>query len=432
MQNRLWLDNIEIPQFEQLKSDIKTDVLVIGGGISGILTAYFLNKKGIKCIVAEKDRILNGVTSGTTGKITAQHGLIYQKIFKTFGGEYTKQYLESQLWAVDFYKELAKNIDCDFEIKENFVYSLNNYKLSKEVNVLAKLGYTAEYCDIKKIPVASFGAVKFKEQAQFHPIKFLKEIAKDLNIYEKTFVKEINESYAITDFGKIKAEHIVIATHFPFLDKHGNYFLKLYQHRSYAIAIDNAPDYNGMYVSDVKNGLSFRNYGNLLLIIGGSHRTGKYGGGFNEIEQFARIHFPQSNIKYRWATQDCMSLDSMPYIGEYSKNTSKLYTLSGFNKWGMTSALLGAKIISDKISGEENDYYNIYSPDRSILKPQLLVNGFESAVNLITPFGKRCTHLGCKLKWNSMERTWDCPCHGSRFDTDGRIIDNPANKDLKI
>ena len=430
MQKRLWLDNIELPEFEKLNKDIKTDVLIIGGGIAGILTAYFLTNSGIDCVLVEKNRICHGVTSGTTGKITSQHGLIYADLVKKFGINKAKGYLKANNSAVDSYKELCKKIECDFEIKDNYVYSLNNYKLSSEIDALGKIGYNAEFVDVKKLPVANFGAVKFANQAQFHPIKFLSKIAGKLKIFENTLVTSVDGNKVTTNQGNIIAENIVVATHFPFIDSSGSYFLKLYQHRSYAIALSNVKDINGMYVSDRNSGLSFRNYKDLLILIGGSHRTGKNGGSYNEIEQFARIHYPQSKIVYRWATQDCMSLDSVPYIGKYSKNTANMYVATGFNKWGMTGAMTAATLLCDMITGNKNEFEEIFSPSRSILTPQLALNGFESTLNLLSPFGKRCTHLGCKLKWNRVERTWDCPCHGSRFTSDGDVIDNPANKEL--
>ena len=168
-----------------------------------------------------------------------------------------------------------------------------------------------------------------------------------------------------------------------------------------------------------------------MILIGGSHRTGKNGGSYNEIEQFARVHYPQSKIQYRWATQDCMSLDKKPYIGGYSKNTADMYVASGFNKWGITGAMVSAMILSDMISGKTNEFQEVFSPSRSILKPQLAVNGFEAVTNILNPFGKRCPHMGCSLKWNKAERTWDCPCHGSRFTDDGKLLNNPANGNLK-
>ncbi len=236
---------------------------------------------------------------------------------------------------------------------------------------------------------------------------------------------------AITDGGRIKADKVIVATHFPFINKHGSYYLKLYQHRAYVLALQNAQEVDGMYVDECRSGLSFRNYGDLLLLGGGAHRTGKDGGNWDELRRFADKHYPDSKIKYLWATQDCMSLDDIPYIGRYSKNTPDMYVASGFNKWGMTGTMLAAMLLSDMVCGRNSDYAAAFSPSRSILKPQLFVNGFEATKNLLTPSKKRCPHLGCALKWNNAEHSWDCACHGSRFDEGGRVIDNPANGDMK-
>ena len=204
----------------------------------------------------------------------------------------------------------------------------------------------------------------------------------------------------------------------------------MYQHRSYVIALEGAPYIDGMYLDESEKGLSFRNYQNLLLIGGGSHRTGTEGGNWNELREFARINYPDAKEKYAWATQDCMTLDGIPYIGQYSANTPNLYVATGFNKWGMTSAMVSAMILTDMVKDQSNEYEEVFSPSRSILKGQLLVNGFEATVNLLNFSSKRCPHLGCALKWNNAEHTWDCPCHGSRFTEEGKLIDNPATGDM--
>ena len=186
-----------------------------------------------------------------------------------------------------------------------------------------------------------------------------------------------------------------------------------------------------MYLDEAQTGMSFRNYENLLLIGGGDHRTGKKGGGWQELQDFALRYYPQAKEQYRWAAQDCMSLDGVPYIGPYSASTTDLYVATGFNKWGMTTSMVSAMILTDLVQGKRNPYAEVFSPSRSILHPQLAVNGFEAVVNLLTPTTKRCPHLGCALKWNPVEHTWDCPCHGSRFTEDGKLIDNPATGNLK-
>ena len=420
----------QLPQFPTLEGDIKTDVLIIGGGMAGILTAYFLHQNGVKYVLVEKDRICGENTQNTTAKITVQHGLIYSKILRSGGADTARKYYDANMAAFNKYAEICSFLDCDYEIKDNYVYSSSKMKLERELKALQKIGVEAEFCKELPLPVRCAGAVKFPNQAQFNPMKFVAQIAAKLNIYEKTFVREMIGNTAVTDKGRITADKVICATHFPFINKHGAYFLKLYQHRSYVIALDNAPDLGGMYVDDSDAGLSFRNYKNLLLLGGGGSRTGKYNGNWEFLREFADMHYPEAEEKYFWAAQDCMSLDSMPYIGQYAKNTPNFYVETGFNKWGMTGSMLSAMLISDMILGFDNSFTDIFDPSRSILKPQLAANGVEAIANLLTPTSKRCPHLGCALKWNKAEHSWDCPCHGSRFSKDGKVLDNPANGDI--
>lgn len=425
----IWQKNIQLPMFPQLSGSMNTDVLIIGGGIAGILAAYFLKQSGADCVLVEKGRICQGTTSRTTAKITCQHGLVFNKILKSSGLETAQKYLAVNRLAFEKYEELCSNIDCDYKKKDNYVYSVSDRKkLETELSALEKIGYRAEFCKDIPLPMPVAGAVKFPSQAQFHPLKFIAAIAEELPIYENTFVKEMRGNIAVTDCGNISAKTVIVTTHFPFINKHGSYFLKLYQHRSYVLALENAPNVGGMYVDESRTGLSFRNYGKYLLLGGGGHRTGKKGGNWEEIRQFAKVHYPNAKEYCRWAAQDCMSLDEMPYIGHYSGNTAQLFTAAGFNKWGITGAMVSAQLLCDMVQGKENDFADIFSPSRSIIRPQLFVNGFEAITNLLTFTGKRCPHLCCSLKWNEAEHSWDCACHGSRFDEKGRVLDNPANK----
>lgn len=429
----LWKKLSKKPIFNQLKGDTKTDVLIIGGGITGVLCAYMLENAGIYYILVEASEIGSGTTKNTTAKITSQHGLIYNKLERKFNIEYAKKYLQINEKALDKFRELCKNIDCDFEEKDSFVYSFNNRKkIEDELTALEKIGFRAEFSDKLPLPFSVDGAVKFPKQAQFNPLKFIYEISKNLNIYEHTPVRELIGTTAVTDFGKICAEKIIVATHFPFLNKHGSYFIKMYQHRSYVIALENAQNVNGMYVDENQKGLSFRNFGNLLLLGGGSHRTGKKGGNWQELRNFANKYYPKANEKYHWAAQDCMTLDDSAYIGSYSSKTNGLYVTTGFNKWGMTSSMVSAMILCDMAQEKENEFTDIFSPSRTILRPQLFKNIFETTSNMLIPTTKRCSHLGCALKWNPYEHTWDCSCHGSRFTENGKLIDNPATKDLNL
>jgi len=433
MKKSLWTDEFSLPEFESLSRDVKTDVLVIGGGLCGILCAYYLHKAGVDYILVEGNKIASGITENTTAKITSQHGLIYKKITDSYGIEKARMYLEANERALKEYEYLCRKTDCDYEKKDAYTYSLtDSKKIEDEVSAVNNLGFECEYIENPELPFKTKGAIRFKNQAQFNPLKFVAEIVGDLNIYENTFVQEYTPLGVITNNGKIKADKIIVATHFPFINKHGSYFLKLYQHRSYVSAFKGIPEFNGMYVDEDKKGMSFRNYGEFMLVGGSGHRTGKQSGAWEKIEDFTKNIYSDARVKYRWAAQDCMSLDGIQYIGRYSKNTPDKYVATGFNKWGITSSMVSAMILADMVQGNKNEYADVFSPQRSILKPQLLVNGFEATVNLLTPTTKRCPHLGCALKWNKAEHTWDCPCHGSRFDKNGKLIDNPSTGDVKL
>lgn len=271
-----WSDNSRLPEFESLKQKVKTDVLIIGGGLAGILCAHMLARQSIDYILVEAETICKGVTKNTTAKITSQHGLIYDKLIKKYGAEKALMYLRANQEALAEYKKLCAEIDCDFEEKDAFVYSLDKRdKIEKEVEALKRLNFNAEFTEKTNLPFSVAGAERFKGQAQFNPLKFVSEISKNLNIFEHTNVRELTEHTAVTGEGGIEAKKIIVATHFPFINKHGAYFLKMFQHRSYVIAIENAQDISGMYVDESEKGMSFRNYENLLLIGGGGHRTGK-------------------------------------------------------------------------------------------------------------------------------------------------------------
>ena len=427
----IWSD-FELPQFPALNGDIKTDVLVIGGGMAGLLTAYYLKRAGVHCAVVEASRIAGGATKNTTAKVTSQHGLIYRNLIDRFGADTAGLYLEANENAVAEFRNLCRDMDCGWEDQNSFIYSAEDRAaLEGELAALQSLRFPAELAEDLPLPFPTAGAVKFPNQGQFHPLKFLSAITGDLNIFENTPVREMTKYYAVTDHGRIFADSFVVATHFPFLNKHGSYFMKLYQQRSYVLALENVPAFDGMYLAAEKNGLSFRHYGDTLLLGGCGHRTGKQGGGWAELEQKAMGFYPQPNVVRRWAAQDCMSLDGIPYIGQYSKNTPNLYAATGFSKWGMTSSMVSAKVLTELVQRKPSPYTEIFSPSRSMLHKQLGINLLESTKNLLTPTVPRCPHLGCALKWNAQEHSWDCPCHGSRFTADGQLIDNPATGDLK-
>ena len=427
----IWLQTAKIPTFPKLQQNIKTDVLIIGGGLTGILCAYNLTKAGISCVLVEADRLCRGTSGNTTAKITAQHGLIYHTLLRRFGPERALGYLQANLKAIGQYRELSREFPCDFLQKDNFVYEVSSpRKLEKELAALQQLNFGTELVTSLPLPFDTVGAVRFPKQAQFHPLKLAAALAANLHIYEHTPIQSFDGRYFYTGKHKIQAQNTIVATHFPIFNKHGGYFIKLYQHRSYVLARKGCPELQGMYVDADKKGFSFRNYEDLLLLGGGSHRTGKSGGNWAELRQVSRVWYPQSQETSHWAAQDCMSLDEMPYIGRYSNHTQNLYTATGFNKWGMTGAMVSAMLLTEHLQGKQSPWASIFTPNRSILHSQLAINLLESSIHLLRPTRPRCPHLGCALHWNPAEHSWDCACHGSRFSESGILLDGPATEPL--
>lgn len=432
MIDSIWTKDLQMPQFPRLEHDLKTDVLIIGGGLAGILCAHRLAQEGVEYTLIEADRICSGVSRNTTAKITSQHGLIYGKLIRRFGEDTARRYWEANETAIRLFENLCRSVACDFEGKDNYIYATDSgAALDEEMAALEKLGIPAARVDRLPLPFLVAGAIRFPNQAQFHPLKLAAGLVKGMHIYENTAARAFEGNTVLTDRGRITASKIIVATHFPMLNKHGSYFLKLYQHRSYVMALVHGTKVEGMYLDAAPNGISLRSYGELLLVGGGGHRTGKKGDGWKALQSFVQKYDPGAREVCRWATQDCMTLDGIPYIGQYSRRTPGLYVATGFQKWGMTSSMVAAMILGDLVQGRENIYASVFSPSRTILRPQLFCNAVEASVNLLTPTKPRCPHLGCALKWNPQEHSWDCPCHGSRFTQEGKLLDNPAAGDLK-
>lgn len=427
----IWSEEyVNIPLKPRLNQDIHTDVLVIGGGMAGVLCAYYLRQKGVRCVLVEGKRIGSGNTVLTTAKITAQHGLIYDKLIRNFGKEKAGQYYRINTNAVQEFQRLSKKISCDYEEKTAYVCGKeNSKKLEREAEAYDKLGISHVWKEKGPIPAYHFGALGIRKQAVLHPMKLIKGLLPELEYYEETFVNKIEENKAITDCNTITAGHIILATHYPMVNVPGGYFLKLNQQRSYVLALSGAEQLKGIYIGEEKNAYSFRNYRDLLLVGGGGHKTGKQGGAYGQLREMARAVWPDAKERYAWAAQDCISLDDLPYIGRHRRKKGYTYLLSGFNKWGMTGSMCGAMVLSSMIAEGRSDYQELFLPSRQILRPRLFSNLGSAALSLLMP-GKRCAHLGCRLKWNKYEKSWDCPCHGSRFDEKGNVIDNPAKRGI--
>ena len=432
MLESVWADGVTLPAFPALEGHGETDVLVIGGGLAGLLCAHLLHRAGMDCMLIEADSLCRGVTRNTTAKVTSQHGLIYARLLKRAGADSARLYWRMHEDALAEYRRLSGDIPCDFGEKDAYLYATGDSPaLREEWEALRRLGIPAEWVDTLALPFPVTGAIRFPRQGQLHPLKLAAGLARGPRIHEGTRAVEIRPGEVITQRGRIRARRIIVATHFPIFNRHGGYFLKMVQDRAYVLALSPGMDVQGIYLAAEEGGLSLRNQGDMLLVGCGGHRTGRPGQGWAAAEAFARQYCPEAKIIRRWATQDCMTLDGMPYVGPYSPRTPGLYVVTGFGKWGMTSAMAAAMLLRDMLLGRENPYQSLLSPSRAMAALPLLRNAGSAALGLLTPTVPRCPHLGCALRWNPLEYSWDCPCHGSRFDREGRLMDNPATGDLQ-
>ena len=459
----IWRADVEIRKREALPGEMRVPVVVIGAGLAGILTAYYLKQAGIRAVVLEADRIGSGQTGNTTAKITSQHNLLYDRLIRTFGHEMAGQYARANESAIGEYERLIreKEIDCDFLGCPACLYSRTEEALlRREAEAAESLGIKASFGTDSELPFSVAGMVRFENQARFHPLKFLAAMAEEVEVYERTKVLKVEGMGVETARGCVEAEHIVFAAHFPFHNVPGYYFARMYQERSYVEALAGAETLEGMYLGIDREGLSFRSQGDLLLLGGGSHRTGvnKRGrkdpgdgagsaetwgeGRYGMLFSRAREFYPECREAARWSAQDCMTLDGIPYIGRFSRRKPDWYVATGFGKWGMTTAMVSARLLTALISGKECPEADVFSPERRFTARaagELAVHGAHTVKGLskhLLPSGKgkvipNCPHMGCRLEWNPDEESYDCPCHGSRFDGEGHLLDGPAQTDCK-
>jgi len=427
----IWREGRELPRFPTLEGNHAADVLVIGGGMAGLLCALLLRRAGVDCLLVEGRRVCGGVTGNTTAKLTIQHGLIYHKIWSSQGERRAADYLRANRKAMEMFETLCQGLDCSFERQDSIVYTRREPEvLRREQAALRQLGVETRWVDVPEIPVRTAGGLCVPDQAMFDPLAFVEGIMPGLDVREGTVVRRVKGCVAETDFGTVRANKIVFCTHFPFVNRKGNYFMKMYQHRSYVLALEGAKLPGGMYVDEDRAGLSFRRAGDLLLLGGGGHRTGTPGGGWEHLRRLAAQWYPDSREVARWAAQDCVTLDGAPYIGRYSPSQPDWYVATGFDKWGMTSSMAAAMAVRDWILGREVSWSGVFDPARPMKLGALAGNLLTSAGHLLTPRLRRCPHMGCALTWNREEHSWDCPCHGSRFEEDGRWLDNPTTRDF--
>ena len=555
--NSFWLDSIENKnKFNKLEKDISTDVCIVGAGIFGLTCGYYLTKQGYNVVLLEKEKDIASKTTGhTTAKITSQHNLIYKYLIDSLGESMAKKYLYANQDAIENIYQIIndENIDCDFVRQDSYVYTNNLDELEKiklENKAVNSLGFKSKFVTSTPLPFNVLGALRFPNQAEFNPIKYAYGLAKcitsngssaidglvnagsvgsvsvgdgivenspggaSLNlakgtgeIYTDTLVQNIkkeNDEFITSckDY-VVRSKYVILASHYPFIDRLGYYFLKMYQSTSYVIAVDiGDKTFDGMYINSKQPTFSYRfanfsgSCGKRLLLVGGAdHKTGSkidLSNAYSILEYEVRKYYPDCKVLYKWNTEDCITLDKIPYIGEFSHFMPNMYIGTGFNKWGMTSSNVAGNIIVDKILGRENEYENVFKATRlhpiknnvelgnmikettnsfvinkfkvpdadlDVIEDNSVMSGSKKAGNFeeikndsghvlkyngqtigiykdndgkIFAVNPICTHLGCLLSWNNLDKTWDCPCHGSRFDYKGHQLYNPAIRDLDV
>lgn len=491
----LWKVTTPKTDFSPLLEDRRVDIAVIGGGITGLTTAYLLCDAGREVALVEANDIADGTSGNTTGKVTSQHGLIYDELLSNVGYNKARMYAEANEAAIDQISSIIDhlNITANFERLPAYLFTESKRNLSplrKEFHAARQLGLPAEYVDSVDIPFQVAGAIRFEDQAQFHPRRYLLALVDAIvnnggEIFESTRAVDLTPgqpNLIETTGGTISADHVVIATHFPFFDR-GGYFARMHPSWTYLLAAETAdqpPD--GMFLSMSESKITFRPYcdeQNVLIIGGQGHMFGHNDLSpterFNRCEQITRRHFSVGAIHNRWSAHDYRTIDRIPFIGKLGPFSDTIFIGAGFNKWGLTGGTVAGMILSDLIDTGDNPWSEVFDPMRISLAagqnfldatarvssrfvgdrlrswmPQTIVQtelpqsgegkilrcrGRPMAIhrdeqdNLIT-VSAVCPHMWCLVEWNNADKTWDCPCHGSRFNPDGSVIHGPAVTDL--
>jgi glycine/D-amino acid oxidase-like deaminating enzyme/nitrite reductase/ring-hydroxylating ferredoxin subunit len=490
-----WIDSTEGTSYEPLRAGIDVDVAVLGAGITGLTAAYLLTREGRSVAVVEANRIVRGVTGYTTAKLTAGHGLVYRDLIDRFGERKARIYAESNQGAIARVEAIAAElgIDCDLERTSNYVYGESAEeadRIRREVDAAHRLGLPATFVAETPLPYEVSGAIRLDGQAQFHPRKYLLPLAAEVaraggHVFEDTRALAVDEGSRCvvrTSTGELRARDVVVASHIPFLDR-GLFFAKVHPHRSYALAarVDPAAIPEGMFLNAGTPTRSVRSIphdgGRLLLVGGDGHKPGEEPDTerrYRNLEEFARRFDPQAEVTHRWSTQDYLSVDKVPYVGRLTRRSAHVFVATGFGKWGMSNGTVAATILADLVLGRENGWLDLYDAKR--IEPRASARKLvsENATvarhflgDRVRPPGGRepgalrpgegtvirrgarfvavsraddgrlqavsatCTHLGCVVAWNPAERSWDCPCHGSRFGAAGTVIQGPAVNDLE-
>ena len=490
----LWLDTAPPSGFEALTRDIEVDVAVIGGGIAGITTALLLKRQGATVAVLERDLVAKAATGYTTAKCSALQETMYSQIRRLHGQEGCAVYAEANLAAIDWIEETvrAEGIDCDFDRRPAYTYALDESEVAKveqEAEAASAAGLPVETTtETPGLPFAASAAVRLDHQAQFQPVSYTRALARLVDgdgshVFERTAVTSVDDGAPCrvgTEAGHtVTAQQVVVATNMPILDR-GVFFARIEMTRSYLVAVEVGDAPQGMYINAGSTTRSLRSYerdGKTWLLVGGEgHQAGAAKSRperYEALDAFAREHWNTPTAPYRWSTQDGMPADHLPMIGTLTPRTSRVFVATGFQKWGMTNGTVAGLILADLLAGRENAWAARFNPHRvrSAIAPQAAQLNVKAGLHFFgdrlapaqastaedVPAGEarvvrdglgktgvyrddagalhavslRCTHLGCLLRFNDAERSWDCPCHGSRFDVDGKVLQGPAVNPLE-
>ena len=482
----LWLDTGPTTSYPSLERDLEVDVAVIGGGITGVTTALLLKQEGLRVAVLERGVVSGAATGMTTAKCSALQDTVLSQVPSDAVGAYAQANAE----AIERIEALVRehDIDCDWERVPDHVYAATEDDVPTIDQVVAAASQAAlpvERVDDVPLPFEVAAAARLDRQAQFQPVSYTRALAALVDgdgssVFESTHVTGLNEGspHEVHVDGEVtvRARHVVVATQYPLLDR-GVFFARLEATRSYCVAgrLRGGERPVGMHISAGSTTRSVRMWRDWLIVGGEGHQTGASKAQperYEQLVEFAQRHFDVDELPYRWSTQDGMPVDHLPYIGRYHPRADGLWVAGGFQKWGMTNATVAATVLTDLIAGRSNRYAEVFDPNRARVAavPQLaqinLLVGLhffgdrlspaESSIEDLPPgearvvrsgLGKlgvfrddagelhtvslRCTHLGCLTKWNDAERSWDCPCHGSRFDPDGNVLAGPAVRPLE-
>ena len=468
------------------------DVVVIGAGITGLTTARLLVAEGLSVAVLDAGRVGAGVTGYTTAKITALQRTTITEIEKKHGNETAVAYAGANLRGVELVGRLVADdgIECDFERAAACTYTSEDAEVDAivaEHEACSAAGLVTRLDASTELPYEVKAAVWLDDQAQFHPRRYCLGLARAIvtaggALFERTRAIDVDEDADTcsikTEHGDLRAGHVVVATHLPFLDR-GGFFARAHPYRSYALAARIGGERpRGMYITAETPTRSIRSTADGWTILGGEgHKTGHEDDTrscYESLESWSRDNFDVQEIGYRWSAQDYETVDSVPYVGRLTPAHSQVWVATGFRKWGMSNGSAAAIMLTDLIVGRDNPFTEAFdstrmAPGKSI-KSLITENvdvgkrfvadriaswrarpaselapgegdivtldgdpvaGFRDDDGTLHAVSATCTHLGCRVSFNTAERSWDCPCHGSRFDIDGRVIQGPALHDLE-